>query len=51
MYDALSLIEGDLPPEDLRRFYLVGTSCSAEDEQVTTLLDRAHREYLDLLVP
>jgi ATP/maltotriose-dependent transcriptional regulator MalT len=46
VYAALSLNEGDLPPEDLER-YAIAAHLLGKDEQVATLLDRAHRGYLD----
>jgi hypothetical protein len=45
-YAALSVNEGDLPPEDLER-YAIAAHLLGKDEQVVTLLDRAHRGYLD----
>src|SRR4029453_12749327 len=45
-YAALSLSEGDLPPEDLER-YAIAAHLLGKDEQSVTLLDRAHRGYLD----
>ena len=45
-YAALSLSDRDLPPEDIER-YAIAAHLLGKDEQFVTLLDRAHRGYLE----
>jgi DNA-binding CsgD family transcriptional regulator len=49
-YAELSTNDRDLAPEDLER-YAVAAHVLGEDERVVTLLDRAHRGYLDHGMP
>jgi DNA-binding CsgD family transcriptional regulator len=49
-YAELSAIDGDLEPEDLERG-AVAAHVIGEDEQAVSLLDRAHRSYLEQGLP